>query len=86
MIHANEAAAPAAETKRDWWNDPFGVFKPQANPTALKVHGFVVGIFFGIIGVVAVALLSSAEKRAHRVIGAGAGLAVWLPLCVALSA
>ena len=86
MTQFNEPSYPATESKRDW-NDPLnlGVLKPGTSPTVLKVHGFFIGLFFGVIGVVAVAILSSAEKRAHRVIGAGIGLAVWLPACIALS-
>lgn len=84
-MQANEPALPAEARKRDWWNDPLGVFKTDANPIALKIHGFIIGMFFGLIGVVAVAVLSSAEKRTERVIGAGIGLAVWLPVAIALS-
>jgi hypothetical protein len=87
MTSFNEPSNTAAESKLDW-NDPLNlsVLKPGTSPTVLKVHGFLIGLFFGVIGVVAVAILSSPEKRAHRVIGAGIGLAVWLPACVALSA
>lgn len=87
MTQPNEPSYPAAETKRDW-NDPFSlsVFQPGTNPTTLKVHGFFIALILGFIGVIAVAVLSSAEKRAHRLIGAGIGLAVWLPACIALSA
>jgi len=84
-MQANEPTFPGEAKKRDWWNDPLGVFKADANPTALKIHGLIIGTFFGPIGVVAVAVLSSAEKQAHRVIGAGIGLAVWLPVSIALS-
>jgi len=87
MTQPNEPSFPAAETKQDW-NDPFSlsVFKSGTNPTTLKVHGFFIGLIFGFIGVIAVAILSSAEKRAHRVVGAGIGLAVWLPASIALTA
>ena len=86
MVQADESLSTTSTKKRDWWNDPLGVFKPDASATALKVHGFIIGTFFGPLGVVAVATFSSAQKRAHRLIGAGIGLAVWLPLCIALSA
>jgi hypothetical protein len=85
-MQADEPAFAAEAKKRDWWNDPFGVFNPDASPMALKVHGFFVGLLFGVIGVVVVAVVSSPEKRAHRVVGAGIGLAIWLPACIALSA
>ena len=84
-MQADEHVSAPPATHRDWWNDPLGVFRPDASPAALKIHGFIIGMFFGILGVLAIALFSSAEKRAHRVIGAGIGLAVWLPLCIALS-
>ena len=71
---------------RDWWNDPLGVFKPDAKPAALKFHGFIIGVFLGIIGVVAIVILSSVEKRGHRLIGAIPGLALSLPLWVLISA
>jgi hypothetical protein len=87
MTQFNDPSYPAAKKKRDW-NDPLnlGLFEPGTSHAILKVHGFLTALFFGIIGVVAVAVLSSEEKRAHRVIGAGIGLAIWLPAYLALSA
>ena len=85
-MHADEHVSATSAKHRDWWNDPLGVFKPDARPAALKIHGFIIGMFFGVLGVVAVAIFSSTEKRTHRVIGAGIGLAIWLPLWIALSA
>jgi len=84
-MQADEHVSAPPATHRDWWNDPLGVFKADAKPAALRVHGFIIGAFLGPLGVLAIALFSSAEKRAHRVIGASVGLAVWLPLCIALS-
>jgi hypothetical protein len=84
-MHAEEQASTTTAGTRDWWNDPLGVFKQGASPTALKIHGLIIGLFFGIIGVAAVALLSSAEKRTHRLIGAGAGLVVSLPVWILVS-
>jgi hypothetical protein len=85
-VHADEHLTTTSTNERDWWNDPLGVFKPDAKPAALRVHGFIVGAFFGILGLIAVAVFSSAEKRSHRVIGAAIGLAVWLSLWIAISA
>jgi hypothetical protein len=85
-MRADEQISATPAKNRDWWNDPLGVFGPDTRPRALKIHGFIIGTFLGPLGVVAVATFSSAEKRAHRLIGAGIGLAVWLPLCIALSA
>jgi len=85
-MRADEQISGTPAKNRDWWNDPLGVFRPDANHTALKIHGFIVGMFFGIIGVAAVALLSSVEKRGHRLIGAIPGLALSLPLWILISA
>jgi len=84
-MRADEHVSATPTEQRDWWNDPLGVFKTDAKPAALKVHGFIIGAFLGPLGVIAVATFSSAEKRAHRFIGAGIGLAVWLPAAIALS-
>jgi hypothetical protein len=81
-MHADEQIPATPAANRDWWNDPLGVFKPDARPVALKIHGFIIGTFFGPLGVVAVAVLSSTEKRSPRLIGAGVGLVFWLPLWV----
>ena len=50
MTQFNEPSYPATENKRDW-NDPLnlGVLKPGTSPTILKVHGFFIGLFFGVI-------------------------------------
>jgi hypothetical protein len=85
MVQAEKPLPTQSSDKRDWWNDPLGVFKPDARPTALKVHGFIIGTFLGPLGVVAVAVFSSAEKRRHRLIGAVPGLALWLPLWIVVS-
>jgi len=85
-MRAHEPISRTPARNHDWWNDPLGVFGPDANHTALKIHGFIVGMFFGIIGVAAVALLSSVEKRGHRLMGAIPGLALSLPLWVLISA
>ena len=84
-MRADEQISATPARNRDWWNDPLGVFGPDTRPRALKIHGFIIGLFFGIIGVAAVALLSSAEKRTHRLIGAGAGLVVSLPVWILVS-
>jgi len=87
MTQFNEPSYPATENKRDW-NDPLnlGVLKPGTSPTILKVHGFFIGLFFGVIRGGRSNYPFQRGKRAHRVIGAGIGLAVWLPACIALSA
>ena len=85
MVQADEPLPTTSTNKRDWWNDPLGVNKSDATPTALRIHGFIIGVFFGIIGVAAIAVLSTTEKRGHRLIGAIPGLVVSLPLWILVS-
>jgi hypothetical protein len=85
VVQADEPLPTTSNNKRDWWNDPLGVFKPDAKPTALKVHGFIIGTFLGPLGVFAIATFSSAEKRGHRLFGTIPGLALWLPLWIVVS-
>ena len=51
MTQFNEPSSPSAEQKRDW-NDPLnlGVLKPGTSPMVPKIHGFFIGLFFGVIG------------------------------------
>ena len=85
MVQVDEHLSTSQTKRRDWWNDPLGVFKSDATPAALRIHGFIIGVFFGVIGVAAIAVLSTTEKRGHRLIGAIPGLVLSLPLWILVS-
>jgi hypothetical protein len=85
LVQVDEHLSTSQTKRRDWWNDPLGVFKSDATPAALRVHGFIIGTFLGPLGVVAVGVFSSAQKRRDRLIGAVPGLALWLPLWIVVS-
>jgi len=85
VVQADEPLPTTSTNKRDWWNDPLGVFRPDARPTGLKIHGFIIGAFLGPLGVLAIVAFSSVGKRGHRLIGAIPGLALSLPLWFVVS-
>lgn len=58
--------------------DPLAVYRSNASPTLVRIQGFAIGFFLSIIGVIVVAVISDQRKQGDRLIGALAGMVVWL--------
>jgi hypothetical protein len=64
----------------NWLTDPLAVYRPNASPALVRIQGFAIGFFLSIIGVIVVLVLSDQRKQGDRLIGALAGMAVWVGL------